>query len=118
MATGEELVSRFTVLEKYGLLAVTDNKLSANFEVGGTGLGDSIDHFLAGLIDPLKERDRLAQRIAELTGELTRLETRLRDAQFTQKAPPDVVQQVKDRRSQVQDSLKKFSEYLAVLQTM
>ena len=73
---------------------------------------------LAGLIEPARERDRLQQRIDELTNELSRLEARLRDKRFTQKAPKEVVEQAKSRRVQVQDTLKKFADHLAVIQAM
>ena len=73
---------------------------------------------LEGLIDVQQERGRLQQRVNELTSELTRLEARLRDAQFTRKAPKDVVAQARSRRTQLRDTLKKFSEHLSVLSSM
>jgi valyl-tRNA synthetase len=73
---------------------------------------------LEGLIDIQQERGRLQQRVTELTNELSRLELRLRDQQFVQKAPKEVIEQAKSRRTELQDTLKKFSEHLAVLQSM
>ena len=73
---------------------------------------------LVGLIDVERERVRLKQKVDELTKHITRLETRLRDPQFTQKAPKEVVDQTKALRDQARETLKKFSEYLAVIQSM
>jgi len=73
---------------------------------------------LAGLIDPARERQRLRQRVEDLTKQLAQVDSRLRDKQFTQKAPTDVVEQAKARRAQVRETLKKVSDHLAVLQAM
>jgi valyl-tRNA synthetase len=73
---------------------------------------------LVGLIDPARERQRLAQRVEELTKQLSHVEARLRDRQFSNKAPKDVVEQMKERRLQVRDTLKKFFDHLAVLKSM
>ena len=73
---------------------------------------------LAGLIDTGKERSRLQQRVDELTKQLSGIEARLKDAQFTAKAPKEVVDQTKERHAQIQETLKKFSDHLALLQSM
>jgi valyl-tRNA synthetase len=73
---------------------------------------------LAGLIDPAKERARLQQRVEELAKQLAGAERQLKNAEFTGKAPAEVVEQVKARRAQLQETIKKFSDHLAVLQSM
>jgi len=73
---------------------------------------------LAGLIDVQKELARLKQQVEALNRQLAQVDARLRDEQFTSKAPKDVIEQAKDRRTHVQESLKKLSEHLAVLQSM
>ena len=73
---------------------------------------------LAGLIDVQKELTRLKQQVEGLNRQLAQVDARLRDEQFTSKAPKDVIEQAKDRRTHVQESLKKLSEHLAVLQSM
>lgn len=73
---------------------------------------------LAGLIDPGKERQRIEGRIKELTDELARLSGRLADTQFVQRAPKEVVDQMKTRRAEVADALKKFSGHLELLQVL
>jgi len=73
---------------------------------------------LEGLIDIEKERARGEQRVKELTSELARVKTRLTDRQFTRKAPKEVVEQAKARRGQLEHTLKKVSEHVAVLRSM
>jgi valyl-tRNA synthetase len=73
---------------------------------------------LTGLIDAGKERARLQQRVDELTKQLAGIESRLKDAQFTARAPKEVVEQTRERRAQLQETLKKFSDHLALLKTM
>ncbi|MBI3331178.1 MAG: hypothetical protein HYZ96_03595 [Candidatus Omnitrophica bacterium] len=73
---------------------------------------------LEGLIDPAKERQRLQQRLDDLTRQMAQAEARLKDRQFTTKAPAEVVEQTRTRRAELQDTAKKVSEHLAVLQSM
>lgn len=73
---------------------------------------------LEGFIDPAKERQRLQQRVEELTKQLSSTEARLKDRQFTAKAPKEVVEQARTRRAELQDAAKKLSEHLSVLQGM
>ena len=73
---------------------------------------------LGGLIDVQKETKRLQQRVAELTNYLAKTDARLRDSQFTEKAPAAVIEQTKAQRAQAGETLKKLSEYLAILHAM
>jgi valyl-tRNA synthetase len=73
---------------------------------------------LGGLIDAQKETKRLQQQVEEKTSYIARTQARLNDPQFTGKAPPEVVEQTRSQLAQAQETLKKLSEYLAVLQSM
>jgi len=73
---------------------------------------------LAGLIDAGKERQRLEGRMKELTDELARIDAKLADAQFTQRAPEQVVQQTRDRHTQVTETIKKFHGHLQLLKSL
>ncbi len=73
---------------------------------------------LEGLIDPAKERQRLQQRLDDLARHISQTEARLKDTQFTSKAPAEVVQQTNTRLAQLQDNAKKLAEHLAVVQAM
>ena len=73
---------------------------------------------LAGFVDAAKERQRIQQRVTELSEELTRIDTRLRDRQFTERAPKEIVEQTKTRRIQATDTLEKFTKHLHVLESL
>ena len=73
---------------------------------------------LEGLIDPNKERQRVHQRVQELTKHLAQLDGRLKNQQFTRKAPKGIVDQARTKRRQVHDTLKKFADHLDLLQSM
>jgi len=73
---------------------------------------------LEGIIDPAKERGRLEQRVTELTNHIKRLEGQLANTQFTERAPKEVVDQMRATLTQARETLKKSSEHLAVLQSM
>lgn len=73
---------------------------------------------LAGLIDVKKECRRLEQKVEETQYQLTQIEVRFKDTQFTQKAPAEVIEQTRLRQAQLQDTLKKFSSHLTVLRSM
>jgi valyl-tRNA synthetase len=47
-----------------------------------------------------------------------RTTTRLSDKRFTENAPAEVIEQTRKQLHQAQETLKKLSDYLAVLQTM
>ena len=73
---------------------------------------------LAGFIDVDRERQRVQTRVTELTEELARLNAKLRDRQFIQRAPKEVVDQTKARRLNVTETLKKFTSHLHLLQAL
>jgi len=73
---------------------------------------------LAGFIDVGRERARIQTRVQELSEELSRLAARLRDRQFTQRAPKEIVEQTKAKRGEVADTLKKFTSHLQLLQAL
>ena len=73
---------------------------------------------LTGVIDASKERQRLQTRISELSEELSRLEAKLKDRQFVQRAPKEVVAQTKARRTQVDETLQKFSGHLKLVESL
>jgi valyl-tRNA synthetase len=70
---------------------------------------------LEGLIDVPRERARLQKEIDEREGDLKRVEAKLSNPQFTEKAPPAVVQKEEAKRDENQAALAKLRERLAAL---
>jgi valyl-tRNA synthetase len=60
---------------------------------------------MAGLFDLDAERERIGKQIAEAEGDVTGLEKKLSNEQFTARAPADVVQRERDRLETVQSRL-------------
>jgi len=103
-----------------GVSDVTVSAKSERHKDAASSIVDGIEVVLplAGLIDTAKETQRLQQRVTELTNHLARTDARLRDPQFTEKAPAEILEQTKVQRTQIHETLKKVSEYLSVLQAM
>jgi len=73
---------------------------------------------LAGVIDVSRERQRIQTRVQELSEELTRLNEKLKDRHFVQRAPKEIVSQTKNRSVQVAETLQKFTSHLQLLQSL
>ncbi len=67
---------------------------------------------LEGLIDFDKERERLANQIAKLTEEKTRLDGQLSNANFVERAPADKVQELRDRQSELDTQIATLNNNL------
>jgi len=76
-------------------------------------IGDLEIHIpLAGLIDVEAEKTRLNKEIAKLTDEVARLNGKLANAAFADKAPAAVVQKERDKLSEASTALGKLREQL------
>jgi valyl-tRNA synthetase len=70
---------------------------------------------LAGVIDLGKERDRLRKEIAKLEADVAGIVRKLANESFVAKAPPEVVQENRDRQSAAEAAIAKLNEALARL---
>ncbi len=70
---------------------------------------------LAGVIDIAQERARLAKELAKAKSEIDKLEKKLGNAQFIAKAPPEVVEEQRQRLSDASQSREKLAGALARL---
>jgi valyl-tRNA synthetase len=68
-------------------------------------IGD-VQVFLAGVLDPVKERKRLDGQKAKIEKNLAGLERRLGNPKFAEKAPPEVVEQVRKQLAEAQLQLQ------------
>jgi valyl-tRNA synthetase len=60
-------------------------------------------------VDPEAERARVAKEIARLQGEIAKVEAQLAKPSFVERAPAQVVQQMRDRLSNFQATLHKLT---------
>ncbi len=70
---------------------------------------------LEGLIDFDKERERLANQIAKLTEEKTRLDGQLSNANFVERAPAEKVQELRDRQAELDNQIATLNNNLEAL---
>jgi valyl-tRNA synthetase len=66
-------------------------------------------------LDLEKERSRLQKNLREVQVELLRIDTKLKNTQFTAKAPPEVIADHDRRRSELTEQNRMLSEQLARL---
>jgi valyl-tRNA synthetase len=70
---------------------------------------------LEGLIDFEKERVRLQGQIEKLETELQRLNAQLSNANFVEKAPPEKVQELRDRQAEISQQTETLKQNLEAL---
>lgn len=85
-----------------------------NIPQSSHGVSQSVQVILpmAGLIDIGKEKERLAKELEKLAKEASKMEARLANPQFAEKAPADVVQQVRDQLSELKYQQQTLGERL------
>ncbi len=67
---------------------------------------------LAGVIDLAAERARLSKEIDKLAGEIGKIDAKLGNAGFVAKAPPEVVEEQRERRAEADQALAKLRQAL------
>ena len=69
---------------------------------------------IEGLIDPVAERERISKEDAKLAEELDRLEARLANPQFAERAKPEVVARERARVEEIQGLRAKLAARMAI----
>jgi len=70
---------------------------------------------IEGLIDVQAEVQRLNGQLAKASGDLTFVSRKLESVEFVQRAPPEVVEQQRLRKQELQDKCEKLCRLIAVL---
>ena len=68
-----------------------------------------------GLVDAAAERAKLQTQLEDAQAQLSRVDAKLGNAQFTSKAPPAVVAQQEARRAELADTIAKLRERIAAV---
>ena len=63
-------------------------------------------------VDPEAERERIGRQLKKLHQDLERLEAKLGNSSFVQKAPDHVVEATRQRQRETEDQLRKLQETL------
>ena len=70
------------------------------------------------VIDISKETSRLEKEISKVEGEIGKIEKKLENTNFIAKAPPEVVEEQRERAAEYRQSHDKLSEALNRLSTL
>ena len=70
---------------------------------------------LAGVLDVAAEKQRLAKEMAKLKGEIAKLDAKLGNESFIAKAPPEVVEEQRERRDEAVRAAAKFEAAMSRL---
>ncbi len=84
--------------------ARTAPKGSAQIVIGET----TVALPLAGVIDMAAERTRLERELDKIEGEIGKIDSKLGNAQFVAKAPPEVVEENRERRIAFEATARKL----------
>jgi len=88
--------------EGVGARAITDAGIEVSLDLGD-------------LIDAVAERERLTARIAEMTSEVHRAESKLANESFVAKAPPQVVEKERKKLEEARSAKEKLETQLQAL---
>jgi valyl-tRNA synthetase len=67
---------------------------------------------LTGVVDIEAEKKRLGKDLDKITRECAKVEGRLKDARFVEKAPSDVVEQERNRYNEMSDKKRRIARIL------
>ncbi|EKD44805.1 MAG: valyl-tRNA synthetase [uncultured bacterium] len=99
------------LLAKIEKISWYDNK--AALPASATALVQALEiHIpLAGLIDKNEELKRLSKEIEKLTSQQMQLQTRLSNPTFVEKAPENVIAEVKSQQQHCEQTLRQLREH-------
>ncbi|MBE3575761.1 MAG: valine--tRNA ligase [Firmicutes bacterium] len=120
-----EIVTRLAALERMEWLeaegpdpdagAATGQERRPRQAYSAVAAGVEIFLPLAGLVDIDQERQRLQKEVSQLQAEIRRLQGKLANPSFVQKAPAEVVEKERQRLRDAEDSVRKLQTHLAEL---
>jgi valyl-tRNA synthetase len=73
---------------------------------------------LAGVIDIAREKARLTKELGKIAGEIAKIESKLGDPRFVAKAPPEVIEEQRERLAAAQQARDKLTAALERLATL
>jgi valyl-tRNA synthetase len=107
----EDIIKRMARIEKL-TFPRTAPKGSAQIVIGETTAALP----LAGVIDMEVERTRLERELDKAEGEIGKIDSKLGNAQFVAKAPPEVVEENRERRAAFEATARKLRAALERVQ--
>ncbi len=80
--------------------------------LAATAVVGECEIFLAGVLDPVKEKERLDKQLGKLRKQLEGTEKKLANENFVSRAKPEVVQVERDRLAELQGQIALLEENL------
>jgi valyl-tRNA synthetase len=105
LATHQELIRRLARLDEVTVDGAAAPKGAVQIVVDEA----TIMLPLADVIDVSKEHARLTKDIAKLAGEAGKIESKLANEQFVAKAPPDVIEEQRERLAEARQALQRLT---------
>ncbi|MBL8642351.1 MAG: class I tRNA ligase family protein, partial [Rhodospirillaceae bacterium] len=109
LGTHAALICANARLSEIGVVAAPTPGGSAQVVVGDT----TVMLPLAGIVDLAKERERLKKEIAKAEGDIAAVDKKLGNEAFVSKAPPEIIEENRERRRLAAETKAKLSEALA-----
>ncbi|HEX7712806.1 MAG TPA: valine--tRNA ligase [Bacillota bacterium] len=106
LKSNQSYVTALAGLENYQLLNPTDPKPEK--AISAVVHGITIYMPVAGMVDVVREQERLTKELQQLQVELGKLKDRLNNPAFSAKAPPQVVEKEREKMGIFQDKIDKI----------
>jgi len=115
LAKNQQFLSKLAKLEQIALLS--ENEQAPPAAIAMVGKMELLVP-LQGLIDIDAELARLAREADKLDKELARIDTKLNNPKFVEKAPAEVVAKEREKRCDTQHTLNKLAAQVSQLQQL
>lgn len=113
LETNINYLSNLAGLDNYQILSVNAPKPEKS--VSAVAGGVAIFLPMAGLVDVAKEKERFTKELNQLTVEIEKLESRIENPAFSQKAPPEIVAKERAKLEGFKEKAAKIKERLQEL---
>ncbi|HBE79988.1 MAG TPA: valine--tRNA ligase [Firmicutes bacterium] len=94
---------------------VDDENFKVEKAISAVAAGITIFMPVAGLVDAVKEKERLSKELSQLEGEIIKIIARIESPAFSTKAPPQVVAKEREKLAAFQEKAAKIKERLEQL---
>lgn len=100
----QEIIKKLAGVEEIGKLIDKKEIFITHLSSGGLGIS------FEGIIDILKEKERKMKEIEELKELLEKVETKLKNKEFLEKAPSEIIEREKNKREQIMEKIKNLEK--------
>ena len=104
------LLLHMAVLESADVSSDMERPATAAAQIVG-----NVEVYVPGLIDPVKERERLTVKLARIVEDIQKSESRLQNADFVKRAPAAIVERERQKLSELQTQMASLETALKEL---